>query len=567
MDIKKLLVKKNFLILIYLLFLTASNINAQESNIIPGNIIVMLHSDTEAEQLVTSLNDLNGINTGIKLERTLSSSMHIFLFSFDVNNIDNNKMLNAVKTNPMVLIAQFNHTFESRSIPNDTYFPNQWDMLNTGQSGGVSGSDIHATEAWDITTGGLTAQGDTIVVAVIDGGFDLTHQDLSFWKNYHEIPNDSIDNDGNGYIDDVDGWNAGTNTDVLPVLDHGTHVCGTIGAKGNNGIGISGVNWNVKIMPVYYGNAMEANVVVAYSYVMDNRRLYNRTNGAKGAFVVATNSSFGVDQGQPSAYPLWCAMYDSLGSVGILSAAATTNNNYNVDLVGDIPTACPSNWLITVTNTTNTDDKYSTCGFGATTIDLGAPGTAIWSTLPGNTYGGGSTWTGTSMASPHVAGSIALMYSVQCNRFISDYKANPAAMALLVKDSLLSSVDLITSMGSGITASGGRLDLFKSVKSIQNYCLANSIADNGNVDTEFEIKGVYPNPSSKMIKIVYNSNDAVEIIFTDLLGQEIKRVKGDNATRGVHCSNIDVSSLAKGVYFASICNKTKNSNTIKVIID
>ena len=558
--------KKYFLILIYLLILSASNINAQESNIIPGNIIVMLHSAGNAEQFASSLKEVEGIKTNFKLQRVLSNSMHIFLFDFDVNSISNNRMLNAVKTNPLVLIAQFNHTFESRAIPNDPDFTNQWNMLNTGQAGGTVGADIQATQAWDITTGGLTAQGDTIVVAVIDGGFDLTHPDLSFWKNYHEIPNDSIDNDGNGYIDDVDGWNAGTNTDVLPVLDHGTHICGIIGAKGNNGIGVAGVNWNVKIMPIYYGNAMESNVVVAYSFAMDNRRLYNQTNGAKGAFVVATNSSFGVDQGQPSAYPLWCAMYDSLGSVGILSAAATTDNNYNVDLLGDIPTACPSNWLITVTNTTNTDDKYSMCGFGATTIDLGAPGTDIWSTLPGNTYGG-STYTGTSYSSPHVAGAIALMYSVQCNRFISDYKANPAAMSLLIKDSLLSSVDLITSMGSGITATGGRLNLFKSVKSIQNYCLANSMANNGTINTEFGIKGVYPNPSSNLIKIVYNSYEAVEIVFTDLLGQEIKSVKGDNGTQGVHYSYINVSSLAKGMYFVSISNRFKNSNTLKVIID
>lgn len=564
--------QKKYLFSIALLITTFNFISAQQTDNIPGNIIVMLHSNTEMDDFVSTLQKVGGIKTSFKMERMLSKSMHIMLFDFDAATMNQDRMLEAVKANPLTVLAQFNYKTKERvNPPNDPNYVNgnMWDMNNTGQNGGANDADIDAPEAWDITTGGLTAQGDTIVVAVVDGGFDLTQQDLNFWKNRHEIPGNGIDDDGNGYIDDVKGWNTATGNDNITSAPHGTHVCGTVGARGNNGIGVTGVNWNVRIMPVMYGNAQDADVVVAYSYVMDNRRLYNQTNGVKGAFVVATNSSFGIDLAQPSAHPLWCAMYDSLGSVGILSACATANANYNIDTQGDIPTACTSSFMIAVTNTTRTDAKNSSCGYGASTIDLGSPGTEITSTLPGNTYGG-TTWTGTSMATPHVAGCVALMYSVQCAKFIADAKLYPSSVALIVRDSLLGAVDIIPSMSAGVTASGGRLNLFKSVKSIQNYCLEPisraGIVDNGWADSELEIQNVFPNPATDMINLVYNSYQTVEIVFMDVLGQEIKRSKGDTTTKGIQHSHIDVSGIARGVYFVSIRTSERKSNVVKVVI-
>ncbi|MGZ4158140.1 MAG: S8 family serine peptidase, partial [Bacteroidia bacterium] len=396
---------KTYKLILSSLFVSFSIVlKAQESTIVPGNLLVMVSSDADAKQLSSELQSLYGIPTGLKIERTLSNSMHIYLYDFNSGSINRDLILKAVRRNHLVKIAQFNHKFQERIIPDDAQFAAMWDMNNTGASGGVIGADIHAPQAWDITTGGLTSLGDTIVVAAIDGGFDLTHADLNFWKNYNEIPGNGIDDDGNGYIDDVKGWNSETGTDVFASASHGTHLSGTIGARGNNGIGVTGVNWNVKVMPISYGNssgdsALEANAIACYSYVRDQRKLYNQTSGAKGAFVVSTNSSFGIDNGQPINFPMWCAMYDSLGAVGILSAAATANHNWNIDVVGDIPTACASNWLIAVTNTTNTDQKYANAGYGATSIDIGAPGTNIVSTIPGDSYG---SMTGTSMATPHV---------------------------------------------------------------------------------------------------------------------------------------------------------------------
>lgn len=560
--------KKKITFLMISLLFTCMFSRAGETNIVPGNLLIMVKSNEDAQQLCNDLQFIKGIKTDFRMERVLSKSMHIYLVSFNATAIGNDEMLDAARRNHLVKIAQFNHIVKERVIPNDPQFGVMWDMKNTGQSGGTPLADIRATEAWDITTGGLTAQGDSIVVAVIDSGFDLTQQDLNYWKNYQEIPNNGIDDDNNGFTDDFDGWNGATGTDNFSVASHGTHVSGTVGAKGNNGIGVTGVNWNVKIMPIAYGasgSGFEANVIASYAFAMDQRRDYNLTNGAKGAFVVATNSSFGVDLALPSAYPLWCAMYDSLGSVGILSAGATANANYNVDVQGDIPTACTSEWLVTVTNTTNTDSKNNSCGYGATTIDLGAPGTNITSTYPSNSY---SSITGTSMATPHVAGAIALMYSVMCPQFITDYKTNPAGIALMVKDSLLGSVTVIPSMSSGITVTGGRLNLFGAVKAIQNYCsfVSVDVAEMNPPENPLKIINVYPNPANTFLNIVHTGNEKVDISFVNVLGQEVKRMEVINNEKGMRHTSIDLNTIDKGLYFVTINSGKQKSNTIKIVV-
>lgn len=346
---------------------------------------------------------------------------------------------------------QNNHTnITLRTItPNDTYYNQQW-----------APGKISLPNVWDqFTTGGTTSDGDEIVVAVIDGGFDLNHEDLSFWKNIYDNPNNGIDDDNNGYVDDCHGWNAYSHDGNITSSTHGTHVAGIIGAIGNNNKGVSGVNWNVKILPVCGSSGNEATVVEAYAYVLEMRATYNETNGQRGAFIVATNSSFGVDMGNPNDYPIWCSMYDALGNVGILSCAATANENWNIDQVGDVPTACSSEYLISVTNTTSTDNKYTYAGYGVNTIDIGAPGTNIYSTRLNNTYGNLS---GTSMATPQVTGVIALMYAAMSQNMIQSYKSNLASFVLSVKQQLLDGADRISSL-NGFVASG-RLNAFAAVQ-------------------------------------------------------------------------------------------------------
>ncbi|GAB4314726.1 MAG: hypothetical protein Kow0074_01890 [Candidatus Zixiibacteriota bacterium] len=431
---------------------------AAESEYRPGELMVQVASEQDLQEFVRDFGQYN-----MRPAKLLSRRMNIWLLEYDsggMRTAAHEGLLEVTRAHPRILKAQFNHPVIVRStFPNDPGFGNQWGLHNTGQTGGVPDADIDAPEAWDYSTGGVTALGDQVVVAIVDGGFDLNHVDVDYFKNVHDTYGNGIDDDGNGYVDDYHGWDAYNSDGSIPNDSHGMHVAGIAGAIGNNGIGVSGVNWGVKIMPIAGSSSLESTVIEAYGYALEMRALYNETDGARGAFVVSTNASFGVDFGDPDDYPLWCGLYDSLGAYGILSAGATANLGIDIDVNGDVPTACPSDYLISVTNTTRTDNRNSGAAYGLTTIDLGAPGTSIYSTLPGNSYG---NLTGTSMATPHVAGAIGLMYAAACPGLLEQYRTNPSAVALQMKQYLLDGTDPIAAL-AGKTVSGGRLNVFNSI--------------------------------------------------------------------------------------------------------
>ena len=354
-----------------------------------------------------------------------------------------------------VKYVQRNHRVSPRNTPDDPELERQW---NLNEKSGVG--HISAEAAWDIGTGGTDILGARVVVAVVDGGVDIHHPDLSenIWKNSDEIPDNGVDDDGNGYVDDVNGWNAYNDSGEIPKNRHGTHVAGIIGAKGNNGIGGSGVNWDVDVMAVAGSSGTTAVVAKAYGYVMVQKKRFLDSGGAKGANVVATNSSFGVNFGEcdSEAYRVWNDLYDSMGELGILSAAATANLDINVDDRGDVPTGCSSPYIISVTNTDAQNKKYGSAAFGKTHVDLGAPGTGILSTLPDGKSG---ELTGTSMATPHVAGAVALMSSVVAECFAEFSRAEPGRAALDLKKMLLDSVEPVADLKDS-TVSGGKLNLY-----------------------------------------------------------------------------------------------------------
>ena len=409
----------------------------------------------------------------LQIIKCLSRQMNIWLLERNIT-VGAEKFLETLQTNKTVKLAQFNHTVQRRSlVPNDPFFNEQWNMMNTGQSGGLVGADIDATDAWAINHNNVNANGDSIVVAIIDGdqtdGFDITHEDLNFFVNYHEIPGNGIDDDSDGFVDDYYGWNSFASTgNIQPGGSsdpHAMKVSGVAAAIGNNGKGVAGVCWGAKVMRVVGASSLESQVVEAYDYIREMRRLYNITNGAKGAFVVATNSSFGLDKTPHTDYPIWCAMYDSMGYVGILSAAATANGPWSVDVYGDMPTSCPSKFLITVTNTTNLDQLNTSAAWGDTTIALGAPGTGIYSTNPDNSYGVDN---GTSFSSPHLTGTVAAMFAAACPKLLADYKLYPDSVALIVKQMILSGVTRLSELYN-ITITGGRLNLYNAIKNLDQY--------------------------------------------------------------------------------------------------
>ena len=442
-------------VLLGLSFLFALRSVAQEAEYVPGHIMMMIAPGASPEAIAADLRDHQGIATGLRVDHEVSKPMRTWLLKFDHERIAQHEMLKAVRAHRDVQIAQNDHIVKERIVPNDTQYGQQWHHQN-----------IDSEEAWDLTTGGITATGDTIVVCIIENS-DLPHPDLiaNAWFNHNEIPNNGIDDDDNGYVDDYRGWNTPGNDDDVYGGSHGTQVAGMIGATGDNNLGVAGANWNVKMMVVDYGGVQESSVVSAYTYPLVMRRLYNETNGVRGAFVVATNASWGIDGGQPSNSPLWCAIYDTLGTAGVLNCGATSNSNVNIDVVGDLPTACPSDHLISVT-ATNSNDMRTFSAYGAVHVDLGAPGEDVRTTSIGGGYG---TTSGTSFASPLTAGVIGLLYSAPCASMMTLVHGDPSAGALFVRDALFDGVDQVGNLG-GQTVTGGRINVANSLNLIMANC-------------------------------------------------------------------------------------------------
>jgi len=444
--------------------------NAQETNHVLGDFLIKVKDYESALRLKEKHQQFDGQETSLEITKTASKPFNIYLFHFNHDLIEAPAFMKTLRAESLVEEIQYNHYIQERNTtPNDPLFTSQWQYINDGTTG-VIDQDLDMEEAWDITTGGLTANGDTIVVCVIDDGIDLTHDDITpnRWINHGEIPNNNIDDDNNGYVDDYLGWRSDTETDAIDYDGwHGTPVAGIIGAKGNNNLGVAGISWDVKLMIVTYGtNITESNVIAAYSYPYSMRKKYNETNGTQGAFVVATNASWGIDGADPDNYPLWCSFYDSLGTVGVLNCGATANANTNVDLFGDMPTACESDYLISVTNINSSGNKINQAGYGLTTIDLGAYGENTYTTAENNTYAG---FGGTSGATPHVCGTIGLLYSVPCNSLATNAISNPAATALLVRDYILDGVEANTGL-NGITVTGGQLNTNNSIQMAMDSC-------------------------------------------------------------------------------------------------
>ncbi|MGB6037171.1 MAG: S8 family serine peptidase [Cryomorphaceae bacterium] len=441
------------------------NMNGQMARV-EGELLIQLKKGVSPEQLAA---DYENLQSG----KLLSGPMNIYRFQFEENE-NAEALLSDIRSNPKVSLAQFNHFIKKRcNEVNDPVFPNQWHHVNTGQNGGTEDADIDTDLAWGLTTGGTTATGDTIVVCVIEGG-NLYHPDISAnaWRNNQEIPNNGIDDDANGYVDDYFGWDVDSQNDQGLVLQggHGTNVMGMIGASGGNDLGVIGANWNVKIMSVSGENVAdspqgEASVIAAYTYPLVMRQRYDNSDGETGAFVVATNASWGIDFGNPEDVPLWSAFYDTLGTYGILNCGATSNLNINIDVEGDIPTGVPSDYMISVT-ATNSSDVRTFSGFGSTTVDFGAPGEDVVTTAGQNGY---TSTSGTSFASPLTAGVIALLYSAPCESFAEFVRNDPQGGADLVRQALFNGVDIVPNL-VGETVTGGRINAFNSLLEIMNAC-------------------------------------------------------------------------------------------------
>jgi len=322
---------------------------------------------------------------------------------------------NLMKESTQVL--HYNYRIQFRdTLPNDPDYDLQYALQNRLDPG----IDVQAIDAWDIARGGVSARGDTIVIAVIDDGVEIEHVDLNrnIFSHRNEIGNTGLDNDDNGYVDDLNGWNVRDNNGQLISAPHGTGVAGIIGAIGNNDTSITGVNWETKILPVTMGeNASVAEVIKAYEYVLDQRRLYNETSGEKGAYIVAANNSFGLEGFTYESAPYWCDFFDTLGQEGIITIASAPNRIFDVDEVGDLPTVCPSPYLVTVAST-NFNLEWTESGISREHVDVTSYGGNILTLGLNNstTFSQNST----SSAAAMVSGLVGLMYSVPCPDFVNE---------------------------------------------------------------------------------------------------------------------------------------------------
>lgn len=405
-----------------------------------------------------------------------------------------------LRTSPSISSYEPDQMVYVDAMPDDPSLSQLWGMNNTGQTGGTTDSDIDAPEAWDITTGS-----NKIVVAVIDTGVDYTHPDLAanIWTNPGETPGNGIDDDGNGFVDDVHGYDF-VNNDGDPMDDHGhgTHCSGTIGGVGNNATGVVGVNWTTSIMGLKAfdssGSATSADEIRAVNYATMMKTKYSVN------IRLSSNSWGGSVYDQN--------LYDAIkagGDAGILFVAAAGNSSDDNDTTPHYPSSFDLPCIIAVAATDNQDSLANFSCYGATSVDLAAPGVGILSTMPNNAYG---LMDGTSMATPHVSGVAALVSSIYPNLTVAQ-----------LKDAILKGVDPVSSL-KGMMVTGGRLNAFGTLEYLGMYVTSSSPAAGSNpamrpVDFVIDFSSPYAPATAQAGDLTVNGLPAnsVNIIDTDTL--------------------------------------------------
>ena len=393
---------------------------------VPNEVIVKFRDRVPELSKTLALSRVSG--TRLRAFRFLHGLEHHRLPA----NVSVNEAIEKYRKDPDVLYAEPNYIVRTTNTPNDARFGELWGLYNTGQSGGTPGADIHAPSAWDITTGS-----SSVVVAVIDTGIDYNHPDLSanMFRNTPDCIPNGIDDDGNGRIDDCYGVDAANNdSDPLDDNRHGSHVAGTIGSVGNDGAGVVGINWNVSLMACKFldatGSGSTAGAIECLEYV--------RSMKDRGVNIIATNNSWGGGGFSQ-------ALFDAIQrhqEAGILFVAAAGNGNvFGIGLNNDqtpfYPCAYALSNIICVAATSRNDDRAAFSNYGRRTVHIGAPGTEILSTTLNGTY---ATLNGTSMATPHVTGTAALLKA-----------ADPGRDWRVIRNLILAGGDNVASMANTIT--------------------------------------------------------------------------------------------------------------------
>jgi subtilisin family serine protease len=403
---------------------------------VPGQVLVKFKEGTPAAHKTSAFDEVGTVAREhiftSAMKQTGDQGVVVLTITGDVT-----EAIQSLRSNYEVEFAEPNWVYKHYATSNDPSYLNGqlWGMLGDA----TTPKNVYGSQAGEAWAAGNTGN-SSVLVGIIDEGADYTHPDLAanFWTNPYD-PVDGVDNDGNGYVDDIHGWDfAGNNNGTFDggSDDHGTHVAGTIGAVGGNGIGVVGVNWNVKLISAKFlsgPGGTTANAIKAVDYFTN---LKNR----HGLNIVATNNSWGgggFSQGLQDAI-------ERANAANIVFVAAAGNEGYNIDVTASYPGGYPNANIITVAAIASNGTKPSWSNYGATKVDIAAPGASVYSTIPSKRYG---SMSGTSMAAPHVTGAAALYAATR-----------PGASVATIKSAILGAAVPTSSM-SGRCVTGGRLNV------------------------------------------------------------------------------------------------------------
>ncbi len=516
-------------------------------------VLLQVTPGTDVQALIGETNRSIPGEVGLELERVVSERFGFYLLRYR-NEPPVVSIQNYLRELPGVISAEWDQPVQFRNTtPDDNLYAQQWSL-----------EKIALPPVWSVTTGGETALGDEIVIAIMDRGFDTNHEDLlpNLWINKGEIEGDNLDNDNNGFVDDLHGWNFREHRNDFPLVDHGTWVAGVMGAAANNATGVAAPSWKVKLM--YLAVLNISDVIEALEYVLDQRQRYNQTNGAEGAFVVAVNGSFGFEQWFCNQSPAWSVLYDPLGAQGVLNVAPPANEDWNVDELGDMPATCTSDYLITVTSSNKEDERPSFGAYGPISVDLAAPGSLIYTTYVGDEYD--ENFGGNSLASPLVAGVIGLLYSLPCEDLAKLAREEPASAALLMKEAILNSVDPLPAF-SGKTLTEGRINANKAMEYLHAFCIARPEERSTGDFMELylgqtDIVRIYPNPVTDVLNVEYSiaSFGTINIAIINSLGQVVQvPLSTQTAPFQQQRTTLDLSQLPRGTYYITIVGNEDNA--------
>ena len=371
----------------------------------------------------------------------------------------------------------------------------------------------------------------------------------NIWLNKDEIPNNNIDDDGDGYVDDYRGvaFVGGKDNHAALVsgvtdldIRHGVSVAGVIGAAGNNAKLLSGVNWQVKIMLIS-GVTNVGAIIQAYDFVLAKHKLYKSSNGKKGAFVPVTNFSGGFSNSSVAQNPLLCAVYDSLGKYGILNFVAVANDDNDVEKIGDMPTLCAKESMVAVT-ASNKEDSRAGYAYGKKYAHLAAPGHDVLILAPNNQT---VTDNGTSFASPLAAGAAALLWSMPEGYLCQLSKTNPTEAMKVLKGAILRGVETSSDLSTK-TISGGRLNVYNAYQQLRRSF--------GQPIGDYDILKIYPSPVDRTLNVVFQLPETVtgDILIVNALGQKMFQRKITDTDLLSQKVIIPTYWLTPGLYFLTV---------------